>query len=162
MRRVPTAFLGGRVEGRVSCRSSHDPVSASAVITLGTSGVVALLVRSDRRHRRAVRALEVARMPTVVPVGILAEVDRVLGRRLAPAASLTFLEGIETGETLLDCGDLDLPRIRALMTRYAELPLGFPDAAVIACAERNGGTVLTFDRDGLGTVSRDLPITLIP
>ena len=48
------------------------------------------------------------------------------------------------------------------MTRYAELPLGFPDAAVIACAERNGGTVLTFDRDGLGTVSRDLPITLIP
>ena len=101
-------------------------------------------------------------MPTVVPVGILAEVDRVLGRRLERAATLTFMEGIETSENLLDCGDLDLPRIRALMSRYAELPLGFPDAAVIACAERNGGTVLTFDRDGLGTVSRDLPITLIP
>ena len=48
------------------------------------------------------------------------------------------------------------------MSRYAELPLGFTDAAVVACAERNGGTVLTFDREGLGTVSRDLPITLIP
>jgi predicted nucleic acid-binding protein len=101
-------------------------------------------------------------MPTVVPVGILAEVDRVLARRLAPAASLTFLEGIQTGETLLDCGDLDLPRITALMTGYAELPLGFADAAVVACAERNGGTVLTFDRDGLEAISRDLPITLIP
>jgi predicted nucleic acid-binding protein len=132
------------------------------VITLDPSGVVALFVRSDGRHPEAVRALEVARMPTVVPVGILAEVDRVLGRRLAPAASLTFLEGIETGETLLDCGDLDLPRIRALMRRYAELSLGFTDAAVVACAERNGGTVLTFDREALQTVSRDLPITLIP
>jgi predicted nucleic acid-binding protein len=101
-------------------------------------------------------------MPTVVPVGILAEVDRVLGRRLAPAATLTFLEGIETGETLLDCGDLDLPRIRALMSGYADLPLGFPDAAVVACAERNGGTVLTFHRETLQAISRDLPITLIP
>ena len=101
-------------------------------------------------------------MPTVVPVGILAEVDQVLGRRLAPAASVAFLEGIEAGETLLDCGDLDLPRIRGLMNRYAELPLGFTDAAVVACAERNGGTVLTFDRNGLETISRDVPITLIP
>jgi len=132
------------------------------VITLDTSGIVALFVRADQRHREAVRALGSARMPTVVPVGILAEVDRVLRRRLAPAASLAFLEGIETGETLLDCGDLDLPRIRALMSRYAELPLGFADAAVVACAERNGGTVLTFDRDVIQTVSRDVPITLLP
>jgi uncharacterized protein len=132
------------------------------VITLDTSGIAALFIRKDRRHREAVRALGAARMPTVVPVGILAEVDAVLGRRLAPAASLVFLEGIQTGETLLDCGDLDLPRITMLMSRYAALPLGFADAAVLACAERNGGIVLTFDRDGLQAISRDLPITLIP
>ena len=132
------------------------------MITLDTSGVVALFARADRCHEDAVRALPAARMPTVVPVGILAEIDRVLARWLAPAASLAFLEGIETGETLLDCGDLDLPRIRVLMSRYAELPLGFTDAAVVACAERNGGTVLTFDRDELETISRDLPITIIP
>jgi predicted nucleic acid-binding protein len=132
------------------------------VITLDTSGIAALFIRKDRRHREAVRALGAARMPTVVPVGILAEVDAVLGRRLAPAASLVFLEGIQTGETLLDCGDLDLPRITTLMSRYAALPLGFADAAVAACAERNGGIVLTFDRDGLQAISRDLPITLIP
>jgi hypothetical protein len=132
------------------------------VITLDTSGIAALFIRKDRRHREAVRALGAARMPTVVPVGILAEVDRVLGRRLAPTASLAFLEGIQTGETLLDCGDLDLPRITTLMSRYAALPLGFADAAVVACAERNGGIVLTFDRDGLQAISRDLPITLIP
>jgi predicted nucleic acid-binding protein len=32
-----------------------------------------------------------------------------------------------------------------LLGRYADLRLGFADAAVVACAERNGGTVLTFD-----------------
>jgi len=48
------------------------------------------------------------------------------------------------------------------MSRYAELPLGFAGAAVVACAERNGGIVLTFDRDGLQAISRDLPLTLIP
>ena len=132
------------------------------MITLDTSGIVALFIRKDQRHREAVRALGAARMPTVVPVGILAEVDQVLGRRLAPAASLTFLEGIQTGETLLDCGDLDLPRITTLMSNYAALPLGFADAAVAACAERNGGIVLTFDRDGLQAISRDLLIRLIP
>jgi uncharacterized protein len=132
------------------------------VITLDTSGIVALFVRKNERYREAVRALEAARMPTVVPVGILAEVDEVLGRRLAPAASLAFLEALQTGETLLDHGDLDLPRITTLMTHYAALPLGFADAAVVACAERNGGIVLTFDRDGLQGISRDLPITLIP
>jgi predicted nucleic acid-binding protein len=123
---------------------------------------VALFAREDPRHREAVRALEAAKMPTVVPVGVLAEVDEVLGRRLAPAASLAFLEGIQTGETLLDCGDLDLPRIATLMSRYAALPLGFADAAIVACAERNGGIVLTFDRGALQAISRDLPITLIP
>jgi predicted nucleic acid-binding protein len=132
------------------------------VITLDTSGIVALFVRKDQRYREAVRALEAATMPTVVPVGILAEVDEVLGRRLAPAASRAFLEALQTGETLLDHGDLDLPRITTLMTRYAALPLGFADAAVVACAERNGGIMLTFDRDGLQAMSRDLPITLIP
>jgi uncharacterized protein len=132
------------------------------VITLDTSGIVALFVRKDQRYREAVRALEAARMPTFFPFGILAEVDEVLGRRLAPAASLAFLEALQTGETLLDHGDLDLPRITTLMTRYAALPLGFADAAVVACAERNGGIVLTFDRDGLQAISRDLPITLIP
>ena len=132
------------------------------MITLDPSGIMALFVRKDQRHREAVRAIETARMPTVVPVGILAEVDEVLGRGLAPAASRAFLEAIQTGETLLDHGDLDLPRITTLMTRYEALPLGFANAAVVACAERNGGIVLTFDRDGLQAISRDLPITLIP
>jgi len=55
-----------------------------------------------------------------------------------------------------------VPRIRELMTRYVDLHLGFADAAVVACAERNGGAVLTFDRRDFDVIARDLPITVVP
>ncbi|HLB39612.1 MAG TPA: PIN domain-containing protein [Actinomycetota bacterium] len=132
------------------------------MITLDTSGIVALFSRGDRHHADAARALGMHRGPTVVPVGILAEVEYVLSSRLAPSAAVAFLQGLERGESLLDCGDADMPRVRELMSRYADLGLGFADAAVIACAERNGGDVLTFDRRDLEIVARDLPITLVP
>ena len=63
---------------------------------------------------------------------------------------------------MLDCGDLDPPRIRELMARFSDLHLGYADAAVIACAERNGGRVLTFDRRDFDVVARDVPITVVP
>jgi uncharacterized protein len=132
------------------------------MITLDASAVVALFVREDRHHAAAVRCLVAARAATVVPVGILARIDAVLSRRLAPRASVAFLAGIERGDTLLDCGDVDLPRIRELMVRFADLRLRFSDGAVIACAERNGGDVLTFDRRVFEPVARDVPITLLP
>ena len=132
------------------------------MITLDTSAIVALLSRSDRHHADAARALAKHRGPTVVPVGILAEVEYLLSSRLAPSASVAFLEGLERGESLLDCGDVDVPRIRELMTRYGDMHLGFADSAVIACAERNGGAVLTFDRRDFDVIARDVPITVVP
>lgn len=132
------------------------------MITLDASGVLALMYEADRRHAAAVGALRDRRVPTVVPAVILAEVDRVLAERLAPGASELFLRGVEGGETLLDCCDRDLPRIRELMARYAGLPLRFGDAAVVACAERNGGTILSFDRAAMEIVSRDVPVDLVP
>lgn len=53
----------------------------------------------------------------------------------------SLLEDLDTGAFAFDCGDRDLPRIRELVSRYADLPLGVADAAVVACAERNGGRV---------------------
>ena len=132
------------------------------MITLDTSGIVALLNRSDRRHADAARALASGNGPTVVPLGIMAEVAFVLGRTLGEHATSAFLVGLEQGDSLLDCGDADLPRIRELMTRYVEVGLGFADAAVVACAERNGGSVLTFDRREFEVVARDVPISLVP
>ena len=60
------------------------------------------------------------------------------------------------------CGEDDLPRIRELVARYANLPLGFSDACVVACAERHLGSVLTFDRRDFGVISREGTIRLVP
>jgi hypothetical protein len=132
------------------------------VITLDTSGIVALARTADPNHADARAALESSDDLTVVPAPILAEVTYMLDRRLGARAVTLFLEGIRHGETLLDCADVDLPRVLELMARFHDLSLGFSDASVIACAERNGGEVLTFDRHDFEVVARDLPLTLLP
>ena len=63
---------------------------------------------------------------------------------------------------MLDNGDRDIPRVRALVQRYADMPLGYADAAVIACAERNSGRVLTLDLRHFGVVAREGTITILP
>jgi uncharacterized protein len=132
------------------------------VITLDTSAIVALLNRSDHHHADAARALADHGGPTIVPLGILAEVGHALRGTLGAQAPVAFLLGLEQGDSLLDCGDTDIPRIRELIARYPESPLGFADAAVVACAERNGGRILTFDPDAFEIVARDVPISLVP
>jgi predicted nucleic acid-binding protein len=77
-----------------------------------------------------------------------------------PATVDRLLVDLESGAFGLDCGDRDLTRIRELVGRYADLPLGFADATVIACAERNGGLVLTFDMRDFGIVAREGRIQL--
>ncbi len=104
------------------------------MITLDSSGLFTLLNRSDRDHERTRSALLEAGRPYLVPVGILAEIAYLLERRM-PAALDVFLSDIEAGAFDLDCGEADMPRVRELVARYADLPLGYADAAVIACAE---------------------------
>jgi predicted nucleic acid-binding protein len=132
------------------------------VITLDTSAVVALATRDDRDHVAAVTALMAGRHPVVVPAAILGEVDDALRRRPGRPSSVPLLEGIQRGETFLDCGDRDLPRVLELMLAFPELSLPFARAAVAACAERNGGSLLTFDRGALAILADQIPITLVP
>jgi predicted nucleic acid-binding protein len=53
-------------------------------------------------------------------------------------------------------------RIRALVRRYQDPPLGFCDAAVLACAEGSNGRVLTFDRRDFDVVAREATISVQP
>lgn len=100
--------------------------------------------------------------PYLVPTGILAEVGYLLESRLGRKAMDAVLADLEDGAYALDCGEDDLGRVRELAERYADLPLGYADAAVIACAERNGGRVLTLDQRDFGIVARDVPIVVLP
>jgi NAD(P)-dependent dehydrogenase (short-subunit alcohol dehydrogenase family) len=69
---------------------------------------------------------------------------------------------LESGAYMLDCGEAALGRTRQLVERYGDLSLGFVDAAVIACAERSGGRVLTFELRDFGVVAVEGTITILP
>jgi uncharacterized protein len=131
-------------------------------MVLDTSAILAIGDLRDRHHERARRALEAEHDRSIVPAGILAEVDHVLTVRVGRRATLGVLDACIDGSLLLDCGDVDPPRIRELMARYHELPLEFADAAVIACAERNGGRILSFDRRSFDVVAADVGLTIAP
>jgi len=136
--------------------------AVEALITLDTSAILALLDRREVHHSSAVATLEADPGPYLVPAGILAEVGFMVETRLGTSVLDLFLADLENGAFTLDCGDQDLARIRQLVRDYADLPLGTADASVIACAERSGGRVLTFDVRDFGVVARESAITVLP
>ena len=131
------------------------------MLVFDTSAVVALQDRRDRMYDAALAALQGEPGPYVLPAGILAEVDHILTTR-SPGAMDQLLGSLIDGSLFLDCGDQDPPRVRELIARFRDLRLGYADAAVVACAERNGGRVLTFDRRDFDVIAREVPITLVP
>ncbi|WP_018110736.1 type II toxin-antitoxin system VapC family toxin [Thermus igniterrae] len=131
------------------------------MITLDTSALFALLNWKDPDHGRVKALLLSDPGPYLVPMGILAEIAYLAERRLGLGALEAFLQDLEAGAFSLECGEEDLPRVRALVARYRDLPLGFADAAVVAVAERNGGLVLSLDRH-LHVVAQEGTIRVLP
>jgi predicted nucleic acid-binding protein len=132
------------------------------MITLDSSGIVSLVNNRDPDHEVTSAALLDDHGPYIVPVAVLSEATFVIERRAGVTRLEVFLLDLINGAYLLDCGDADMERILALVRRYADLPLDFSDAAVIACAERNGGKVLTLDYRHFGVVAREGTITVVP
>lgn len=133
-----------------------------ALITLDTSGLFALLNRRDRHHDRVRTAFVEDSGPYLVPAGILAEIAYMIESRLNLRVLAAFVSDLEAGRFVLECGEQDLGRIGDLIQRYEDLPLGFADASVISCAERNGGKVLTLDLRHFGVVAREGRISPLP
>jgi len=91
----------------------------------------------------------------------LTEISYFVERHQGQRQLAKFVRDLLLGRFKIDTGIDDLPRILELVERYADLPLGFVDAAVIACAERNGGRVLTYDYRHFGVVAGEETITLV-
>jgi hypothetical protein len=132
------------------------------VITLDTSALYALLNRRDRGHAVAVETLNSDPGPYLVPAATLGEIAFLVEERLGSRVLDLLLADLESGAYTLDCGEADLARARQLVLRYEDLSLGYVDAAVIACAERSGGRVMTFDLRDFGVVAAEGTITILP
>lgn len=131
------------------------------MITLDTSGLVAIISPADPHHQEALAVLRAESGPRLVPTAILAEIAYILEQRAGPRLTLSFVRDLEKGAYSPDCGVENLARIYQLMDRYQDLPLGLADAAVIACAEQHGRKALTFDSH-FTVVAREGTISVLP
>ena len=120
--------------------------------------MLALIDARERHHSIVDATYREDPGPHVIPAAALGEI----GYFLTPRSSTRFLGDLVAGTFELDCGDRDLFRATAISRRYESMGLGLVDAAVIACAIRRGGRVLTLDRRHFDVVARELPLTILP
>jgi hypothetical protein len=108
----------------------------------------ASLDRSERTHAGCRALIGDADEPVAIPSPVLCEVDHLIHRRLGAEAMPMLLRDVERGAYRLEELTLDdVPRMAQLMERYADLDVGFVDAAILAIVERLGEPKLaTLDR----------------
>ncbi len=72
-----------------------------------------------------------------MPAPVLAELDYMVSRAFGPDAFPAFLDQIRDGVLVVESlTDRDYERTAELMRTYADLRVGFVDAAVLAVVER--------------------------
>ena len=132
------------------------------MITLDTSGLFARINQADTLHEACRSVLDDDAGPYIISKATPSEIAWLFESRLHPDVEVALLEDLRTGAYTLDWDQQDVERIQELTRRYRDLGLGLADAAVIACAERNNGRVLTTDRRHLPVVAREGKITVLP
>lgn len=119
-----------------------------------TGPLYAAMDRADAEHVACARLLSDSVEQLLVPAPVLVELDWLASSRLGPEPFSTFL--LDLAEDLIAVVELvraDYVRVRELLARYADLRLGFVDAAVIAVVERLGERKLaTLDHRHFGAV----------
>lgn len=133
-------------------------------VLLDTGILYAYYDRSDAWHARAVGLVRAEEGGLIVPAPVVPEVDHLLGRRLGAKARLVFYRGLSEGHYFV----ADLPRDRyarvaELNRQFADLELGFVDAAVVAIAESLGlARVATTDRRHFAPLAASFSLELLP
>jgi predicted nucleic acid-binding protein len=101
------------------------------------SGVLyATLDSDDQHHLRCVELLTKAREPRVVPSPVLTEVDWLCNSSPHERFSLVLDQVRSSALEVEDLIEADYDRIADLLRTYADLRVGFVDAAVLAVVER--------------------------
>ena len=91
----------------------------------------------DDEHASCVSLLAETRGARIVPAPVLVEFDYMASRELGGEAVRLMLDEVQRGA--YDIEDLtgpDYRRVGELLTTYADLRVGFVDAAVLAIVER--------------------------
>ncbi len=113
------------------------------MLIVDTGPLLATADRQDPDHVSCRTVLEEDAGPLVTTALVIAEAAYLIDRQLGALAEAALYASIVDGSLLVE--DMlveDWQRVRALVTRYADLPLGGTDASLVAIAERLGATRL--------------------
>jgi hypothetical protein len=113
-----------------------------------TGALYALVNRSDAWHLRMRTWWKANREPILVPVTVIPEATYLIATRLGSSHEAAFVRGLAAGEVEIEpLLPEDITRAADILATYADLPLGFVDASIVAMAERlDVDTILTTDR----------------
>jgi uncharacterized protein len=102
-----------------------------------TGPLYAAMDRADADHEICQQLLSASSERLLVPAPVVVELEWLASSRLGPQPFLSFLADVDADDvTIVDVIRADYVRIRELLSRYADLQLGFVDAAVVAIVER--------------------------
>jgi uncharacterized protein len=135
------------------------------VILLDTSGLLAALDASQRRHADAATSLAAATPPLLLSPFVLAELDYLVAGRVGPSARASLLEEVERGVYLLQSiSGTDVGHARTIIERHAELGISLADASIAILADRHRvRDVLTLDERHFRVLTSDgKPFRLLP
>ena len=133
-------------------------------VLIDAGPLIALLHRGDRDHRRCVEALQQLREPLLTTWMPVTEAMYLLD--FSAAARSALLEMIERAALQLLVLDAeDMPAVRTLMAKYADLPMDFADATLVHVANREKiRTIFTLDRRDFSVyrLNRGQTFTIVP
>jgi predicted nucleic acid-binding protein len=133
-------------------------------LLLDTGAVVAYYLADDRWHVAMRAEIDAERGPLVLPAAVIPEVDHLLGARAGAAARHALYSDVVDGVYLV--ADLEAERyarVRDLNLRFADLNLGFVDAAVAALSEQlRVRRLATTDRRHFSAIAGEVPLELVP
>lgn len=115
-------------------------------VVCDTGPIVSAAQVAARDHLLAAALVTRFGRDLLVPDPVVAEADYLLRKRVGVSSARLFLSAVSRGEhqvAFLTPGLLQ--RAVEIDARYADLDLGFTDAAVMAFAERHDLPILTFD-----------------
>ena len=120
------------------------------MILVDAGPLVALVDADDQYHKKCVTALKGLREPLVTVWPPVTEAMYLLGD--LPKAQEALWEILARGVLQLLSLDLaDVPRMRELMSKYADRRMDLADAALVRVAEREGiRKIFTVDREDFG------------
>ena len=108
-------------------------------LIVDTGVLYATLDRGDEAHKACRELIEGTNERRVLPAPILPEVDYWVAKKLGPGPMVALLQDIQAGAYVVeDVAESDYSRITEIVDRYADLDVGFVDAAILAIVERLG------------------------